>query len=64
MVKEKKLTKRQKDILDYIKKFCANKKYYVSINVDNKVLPFLKIGDTINIKIYKENDVTEIIDIN
>ena len=41
-----------------------NKKYYVSINVDNKVLPFLKIGDTINIKIYKENDVTEIIYIN
>lgn len=31
MVKEKKLTKRQKDILDYIKKFSANKKYPPSI---------------------------------
>lgn len=31
MVKEKKLTKRQKDILEYIKKFCANKKYPPSI---------------------------------
>ena len=31
MVKEKKLTKRQKDILEYIKKFSANKKYPPSI---------------------------------
>lgn len=31
MVKDKKLTKRQKDILDYIKKFSANKKYPPSI---------------------------------
>ena len=31
MVKEKKLTKRQKDILDYIKKFSASKKYPPSI---------------------------------
>lgn len=31
MVKDKKLTKRQKDILEYIKKFSANKKYPPSI---------------------------------
>ena len=31
MLKEKKLTKRQKDILDYIKKFSATKKYPPSI---------------------------------
>lgn len=31
MIKEKKLTKRQKDILEYIKKFSANKKYPPSI---------------------------------
>ena len=31
MVKDKKLTKRQKDILDYIKKFSATKKYPPSI---------------------------------
>lgn len=31
MVKDKKLTKRQKDILDYIKKFSASKKYPPSI---------------------------------
>lgn len=31
MVKEKKLTKRQKDILEYIKKFSASKKYPPSI---------------------------------
>lgn len=31
MVKDKKLTKRQKDILEYIKRFSANKKYPPSI---------------------------------
>ena len=31
MVKEGKLTKRQKDILEYIKKFSAQKKYPPSI---------------------------------
>lgn len=36
-------------------------KYYVSINVDKKKLPFLEIGNTINIKINKETDVTEIL---
>ena len=41
-----------------------DKKYYVSINVDKKQLPFVKIGDTIHIKIYKETEVTEIIEIN
>ena len=40
-----------------------NKRYYVSINVDSKKLPFVKIGDTIKIKINKEKDVTEIIEI-
>ena len=40
-----------------------NKKYYVSINVDSKKLPFVKIGDTLKIKINKEKDVTEIIEI-
>ena len=40
-----------------------NNKYYVSINVNKKLLPFLKVNDTINIKISKESDVTEIIDI-
>ncbi len=40
-----------------------NQKYYVSISVDKKVLPFLKVGDTLNIKIYNENDVTEIVGI-
>ena len=40
-----------------------NKKYYVSINVDSKNLPFVKVGDSLKIKIYNENDVTEIIEI-
>ena len=40
-----------------------NKKYYVSINVNSKKLPFVKIGDNLRIKIYNENDVTEIIEI-
>lgn len=40
-----------------------NKKYYVSINVDSKKLPFVKVGDTLNIKISKEQEVTEIIEI-
>ena len=39
-------------------------KYYISINVDKKILPFIKIGDTLNIKIYNESEVTEIIDLN
>ena len=40
-----------------------NKKYYVSINVDNKRLPFVKVGDNLKIKIYRETYVTEIIEI-
>ena len=40
-----------------------DKKYYVSINVDSKRLPFVRVGDTLNIKIYNEKDVTEIIEI-
>lgn len=40
-----------------------NQKYYVSINVDKKKLPFIVVGDTLNIKIYNESDVTEIISI-
>lgn len=40
-----------------------NKKYYVSINVDSKNLPFVKVGDTLKIKISNEKDVTEIIEI-
>jgi len=40
-----------------------NKKYYVSINVDNKKLPFVKVGDNLKIRIYNEKDVIEIIDI-
>ena len=40
-----------------------NKKYYVSINVDSKNLPFVKVGDALNIKIYDEKEVTEILDI-
>ena len=38
-------------------------KYYVSINVNKKLLPFVKVGDSILIKIYNETDVTEIIEI-
>lgn len=40
-----------------------NKKYYVSINVNKNKLPFLKNGDSLNIKINRETDVTEIISI-
>ena len=40
-----------------------NKKYYVSINVDSKNLPFVRVGDTLNIKIYSEKDVSEIVEI-
>ena len=40
-----------------------NKKYYVSINVDSKNLPFVKVGDTLDVKLYNESDVTEIIEI-
>ena len=39
------------------------KKYYVSINVDSKRLPFVKVGDSLKVKIYNETEVTEIIDI-
>ena len=38
-------------------------KYYVSINVNKKLLPFVKVGDDLLIKIYNETDVTEIIEI-
>ena len=38
-------------------------KYYVSINVNKKKLPFLKVNDIINIKITKQSDVTEIIEV-
>jgi len=41
-----------------------DKKYYVSINVNTKLLPFVKVGDNLSINIYKESDVTEIIEIN
>ena len=41
----------------------SNNKYYVSINVNKKKLPFIVVGDSITIKIYKETDVTEIISI-
>lgn len=40
-----------------------NNKYYVSINVNKKKLPFLKVNDIINIKITKQSDVTEIIEV-
>lgn len=38
-------------------------KYYVSINVNKKKLTFLKVNDIINIKITKQSDVTEIIEV-
>ena len=40
-----------------------NKKYYVSINVDSKRLPFVTVGDKLDIRIYKEAEVMEIIEI-
>ena len=40
-----------------------NKKYYVSINVDSKRLPFVSVGDRLDVKIFKESEVTEIIEI-
>lgn len=40
-----------------------NKKYYVSINVDKKHLPFLKNGDTIKVKVSNDTDVTEIVEL-
>ncbi len=40
-----------------------NKKYYVSIIVDKKRLPFIKINDSLKIKISSETDITEIIEI-
>ena len=40
-----------------------NEKYYVSINVDSKNLPFVRVGDILKVKIYNEKDVTEIIEI-
>ena len=40
-----------------------NRKYSVSINVDSKRLPFVKVGDSLRIKIYNEKDVTEIVEI-
>lgn len=41
-----------------------NNKYYVSINVNKELLPFLKVNDNVNIKVSNEKDVTEIIEIN
>lgn len=41
-----------------------NNKYYVSINVNKKLLPFLKVNDIVTIKISNQQDVTEIIEIN
>ena len=38
-------------------------KYYVSINVDSKRLPFVKVGDKLKIRISNKKDVTEIIEI-
>jgi len=40
-----------------------NNKYYVSINTNKKLLPFLKTNATVTIKVSKEIDVTEIIEI-
>jgi len=42
----------------------SNNKYYTSININKKLLPFLKVGDKIKIKVSNETDVTEIIEIN
>lgn len=41
-----------------------NNKYFVSINVNKKLLPFLKVNDSVSIKISYQQDVTEIIEIN
>ena len=40
-----------------------NNKYYASINIDSKKLPFVRVGDKMKIKVYNEMDVTEIIEI-
>lgn len=37
-----------------------NKKYKISINVDSSKIPFLKVGDEINISYTIEKDITEI----
>ena len=42
----------------------SNNKYYTSININKKLLPFLKVGDKIKIKVSNETDVTEIVEIN
>jgi len=41
-----------------------NNRYFVSINANKKLLPFLKVNDSVNIKISYQQDVTEIIEIN
>jgi len=41
-----------------------NKKYKVSINISEKVLPFLKVGDTIKISYLEESELIEIKTIN
>lgn len=38
-------------------------KYFVSINVDKKNLPFVKVNDTIKIKVANTSDVTEIVEL-
>ena len=38
-------------------------KYYISINVDSKRLPFVRVGDKLKIRISNKKDVTEIIEI-
>lgn len=38
-----------------------DKKYKVSIKINNSLLPFVKAGDTINISYNKENNVTDIV---
>ena len=40
-----------------------NNKYYASINIGSKKLPFVRVGDKMKIKVYNEMDVTEIIEI-
>ena len=40
-----------------------NNKYFASINIGKNILPFIKIGDTLNIKVQNDSTVTEIVSI-
>ena len=40
-----------------------NQKYKVSIKVNDKVLPFLKNGDSVKVKYLKEKEVIDIISV-